>query len=287
MSTLKKGIKINFESGKRFKVNLELYGSAQEVVRDCQKRTVRGDGYEDMRTENIHDDWHGVNNYDEALRLMETGYQPTVDKLKSALKANVFGEQKRIKFENNVHGFVPIVPLAMKGVPNSMVNMTMKPIKAKVVDVYYDITDSCGTSIQTMTKSGQKLLGAIIELEKQGYKFNLYAIQSYTDSRGADVLCVKIKSSNAPLDIKRMSFPLTHPAFFRVIGFDWQGKCPIARYIGYGRGHALTREITDKEASEMIRQLFGKNAIYIAGKRIKDKDEDYIKEVLTNEKQSR
>ena len=277
MSTMRK-IKAKLDNGRKYAVSIESYRSAQEVVEDCKNRTIHD--YEDMSQKDMNRDWYGVNSYNEALELMRTGYQPTVEKLQVALKANVLGSRKRTSFQNEVHGFAPVVPLALKGVPNSMVNMTMKPIKCKVVDVYYDMTTNCGTDPETIIECGQKLLGTIIELEKQGYRFNLYALQSYTNSERADMVCIKIKSSDKPIDIKRISFPLTHPAFFRVIGFDWQGKSPAATYIGSGRGCALTYSMSDAEAKELAKKVFGDNAVYIACNSIKHKQEEYIKEVL-------
>jgi hypothetical protein len=82
------------------------------------------------------------------------------------------------------------------------------------------------------------------------------------------------------MDLKRMSFPLTHPAFFRVIGFDWQGKSPAAKYRGYGRGQPLKYSITKDQEKDFTKQVFGDNAVYIAGSRIIDQDEKYIKEAL-------
>lgn len=283
MSTIKTDIKIKFKSGRKFKVNIESYTSAQEVVQDFQNREVRHSNY-DMKNESYSKDWDGVDSYNEALELMRLGYQPTVDSLQGTLKANKLGMGKRISFENNVHGFAPIVPLALKGVPNSMVNMTMKPIKCKVINVYYDMGVNSLTSSEEIIKAGQKLLGTIIELEKQGYRFNLYAIQAFSGEKDADILCVKVKSSDKPIDLKRISFPLTHPAFFRVIGFDWQGRSPITKYRGEGRGRALTSEIDDSLAKEFAEQAFGDNAVYLSCRSIKRRNEQYIKEVLTNDK---
>ena len=187
--------------------------------------------------------------------------------------------QKRISFQNNIVGASPIVPLALKGVPNCMVDMKMKPIKCKVIDVYYDMTCSCGTNSDDIIKNGQKMLGAILDLEHQGYRFNLYAIQTYSDTKSVDLLAVKIKSSNQPLDLRRMSFPLTHTAFFRVIGFDWYSKFPKGTYRG-GYGCALGYELSNSEIKEFSRAMFGDNAVYFVGKNILHNDEEYIKEVL-------
>lgn len=282
MSTITKH-EVKFSTGKKFKINVESYNSAQELVQDCKNRDFNGcyDKYDRISEENLRESWHGVNNYDEALELLRLGYQPTVDKLQVALKINKRGTQKRIAFENNVHGFAPVVPLAMKGVPKSMIDMQMKPIKCKVVDVYYDMTISCGTSTEDIIKCGQKLLSTIIEMEKQGYRFNLYAVQSYTGDKDAETLCVKVKSSDKPIDLKRISFPLTHPAFFRVIGFDWLERSPATRKYRSGRGRALNYSINTKESKELAEKVWGSNAIYISCHGILHKDEEYIKEVLT------
>lgn len=276
-----KEVKVKFENKRnRYTVRFECYNTAQEVVQDCNTREVRHSIY-DVSDDDFREDWQGVTSYDEALDLLRNGYQPTVEKLQQALKANKMGTGKRIAFENNICGFAPIVPLALKGIPNSMINTTIKPIKCKVIDIYYDMGVPASMSSEDIIKCGQKLLGTIIELEKQGYRFNLYALQAFSDNEDADILCVKVKSSDKPIDLKRMSFPLTHPAFFRVIGFDWQSKNPNTKYRGSGRGKALTHSITDADAKEMAKQAFGDNAIYLSCNSINRNSEQYIKEVLT------
>lgn len=279
MSTIKT-YKVKFKNGKTFTANIERYDSAQEVVRDCRTRKITDSSFHDQFTEYFSKSWEGVDSYDEALDLLRNGYQPTVDAFKASMKIGGTGSEKRIAFENNVHGFAPIVPLALKGVPNSMINMTMRPMKCKVVDVYYDIGVNSGTSPETIIENGQKVLGAIIALEKQGYRFNLYAFQSYNDPKSSDMLCVKVKSSDKPIDLKRISFPLTHPAFFRVIGFDWVSKMPIAKYRSR-YGHPFPIDVPEKaDRDEFVKQAFGDNAIYISNTELKNKGIDYLKEVL-------
>lgn len=286
MSTI---IERQFKSKKRnIKVMIEKYNSAMEVAEDCRRRTITDSSFNDKSMETF-DSWEGVKSYDEALNLLTNGYQPTVEKLKKALKGTVTGSGKRITFKNDIAGFAPVVPLALQGVPNSMIGMTMKPIKCKVIDIYYDITCSAGTSSEQIIKNGQKILGAVLDLESQGYKFNIYAIQGYSDERSVDMLAVKVKSSTQPLDLKRISFPMTHTAFFRVIGFDWYSRTPKAKYrSGYGK--ALGYILSQEELDAFAKQTFGENAVYIAGKNIINREEDYIREVLTdagNKKQKR
>lgn len=269
------------DNGEKWTVNVEMYSSAQDVVNDGRNRKITNSSFDDMMKHCGSESFTSVKSYDEALELMKNGYQPTVEQLSGALKVNANGIEKRIKFENNIHGFAPIVPLALKGVPNSMMNMTMKPIKCKVIDVYYDMTINCGVSTETIIENGQKILGAIIALEKQGYRFNLYAVQTYCRDRDTDMLCVKVKSSDKPLDLKRMSFPLTHPAFFRVIGFDWYSKCPTAKYKS-GYGHAVAYELNRERRADFGKKMFGDGAIYLSCKDVTDENEETLKGVFTN-----
>ena len=272
--------------GRKFDTRVEIYTSAEEVANDCKNRPIRIADYNITR-HSFKRKWEGVETYDEALGLLKDGYQPVVEQFKEELKVAP-KEGARISFNNNIQGFAPVVPLALKCVPNCMIDMRMKPIKAKVIDVYYDMVVNAGTSPESIIKAGKAVLGTIIELEKSGYRFNLYAVQSYhgtnNGKRCVDFLCVKVKSSDRPLDLKRISFPLTHPAFFRVIGFDWQSKSPITRDLGWGRGSAMALEYSRSTIKELTAQVFGDTSCYVScSSFINDGyDKNNLKEVFTN-----
>lgn len=266
-----------FKSGYNFHV--EAFDSAMEVVKTCRERKITDSCFDDQSKKSFGK-WEGVKSYDEALDLLNNGYQPTVDALRGVFKAGMNGEGTRFSFKNNIVGFMPVVPLALMNLPNCMIDMTMKPIKAKVIDVYYDMTVGSGTDSKDIIKAGQKMLGTIIELERQGYRFNLYAVQTYSnDSQGCDMLVVKVKSAGQPLDLKRISFPLTHTAFFRVIGFDWYSKVPGGTYR-FSYGHALAYDYSTKKLNEMAKHVFGKNSVYFACKEIIENDTEYIKKAV-------
>ena len=259
---------------------VEMFDSADEVVQTCKRRPLRFDRDQQKRKDKS---FTGVESWAEACEFMKTGYQPSVDRLKTGIKANLAGQGKRISFYNDVVGFAPIVPLALLGVPTSMQNSYMKPIKAKVIDVYYDMTVNCNVEKEDLQKAGEKLLGAILELEMQGYKFNLYAVQSYSERKDFDMLCTKVKNSNTPLDLRKISFPLTHPAYFRSIGFDWYTRMPKSKERwGFGRG--LSYNHTDENFRKGFKEIFGKNAVVFAAQKMLNADSSHIKEVLTNAK---
>lgn len=267
------------------KVMYEMFNSANEVVETGSRRNITSSSFSNMRDGSLggHSaSWcGGVSTFEEAEKMMREGYQPTVDKMKANIKANVQWQGKRISFFNDVVGYAPIVPLALQGVPAAMQNAYMKPIKAKVLNVYYDMTASCGTKSEDIIEAGQKLLAAIMELEMQGYKFNLYAIQSYAGSKDVDILCTKIKNSNTPLDLKRISFSLTHTAYFRVIGFDWYSRCPKATYRG-GYGHALGYDYNERQMAEGFKEIFGENAVVFSCSKVIGNNTEHLKEVMTD-----
>lgn len=275
------------KSANGYKIMCEQYNSAAEVVADCRTRKITDRSFHDMNDGYLggHDkEWCGVKSYNEALEYLEKGYQPVVDKLKFEIKANLSGQDKHISFHNDIVGYAPIVPLAIMGVPNAMVNSHMKQIKAKVVDVYYDGVFSCGVSSENIIKTGSKVLAVILKLEQQGYRFNLYQVQSYSDSKSCDMMTVKLKDAAQPLDLKRVSFPLTHTGFFRVIGFDWYSKTPKGKYRP-GYGHAIGHEGSVKsKLPAMFKEMFGSNAVFVSGAtllRKGDNGEEYLREVFT------
>lgn len=261
-----------------YRFHVERYESAQEVAQKCTERTMTNPSFNDATQ--CDGSWCGVKNYEEALNLLRNGYQPTVEAMRGVFNGTN-ATQTRFKFQNAVAGFAPIVPLALIGVPTNMIDMRMTPIKAKVIDVYYDMTNSCATSPEDIIKAGQILLATIIDMERQGYRFNLYACQTYSNNNDCDMLVVKVKSAGQPLDLKRVSFPLTHTAFFRVIGFDWYSKVPGGTYrSGYGR--ALGHTFDSKKIKGIAQELFGKTAVYFVGKDILNKGEEGIKEAISN-----
>lgn len=270
--------------GKTFFVNAELYNSTKYVIEDATERPVRISGY---KLEGIYKGWYGVDSWDEAIELLRDGYKPVVERLKATLKSKTDTE-KKTQVVNAVQGFMPSVPLALKNIPQCMLTLDRNVPAARVIDLYYDMTANSDTDIDQFIKAGEAMLSVIIGLEKQGYRFNLYAVQSYTrhSDYKADFLCVKVKSSDKPIDIKRMSFALIHPAFFRVIGFDWESKSPIARDIGSGRGRGFYYDFSSKEKKEIIKEIFGENAHYLPGKALIDGNynPDIVKEALENAK---
>lgn len=251
------------KKGKEYTFVVEEFSSAYELVDTNLRRPVTPQ-WEDDRFEASRvpkeKDFFGVSSRDEAYELLRDGWTQELESMNIAMKkiATVTAP-KRSAFKNDVVGFAPVVPLAMMNVPNSMLNTNVKPVKSKVIKIIYDVTDGCGTKAETFIKRGKKIMEAIVTLERSGYRCELYAFQSYFDERKAECLMVKVKESNQPLDVKRMMFPLTHPAFFRVIGFEWEDRFPPARHL-WGRGKAFHYNSDHEEVAKL---MFGEETVFL------------------------
>lgn len=274
----------SFEKSKFFSgpLYIEMYRNAIDMARDLETRKIMDARFESDPYKNPS--WTGADR-EQTYKMLREGYQPVVDALKAETKFSVSGQGKRFTSYNDVAGYQPIIPNAIMGLPNSMINSRIKPIKTKVIDLFYEMTIMSYHKSDDLIQAGQKILGAILELEAQGYRFNLYCTQGYySHGEGCDMLCVKVKSANQPMDLKRMSFPIAHTAFFRGLGFDWYSKFPKGRYRA-GYGIAISTEKTQEEISEEYRNIFGGNAVYFSAISIIKKGNDakkYLMEVLTN-----
>ena len=267
-------------------VQVEVFSSALELVQVSDARPINFSSHGAGGSRAcVHEDlsWYGpgVKSWEDISEMLHYGYQPITEKMKS-IPTSLSGEGKRPTFINDVVGFAPIVPLYLQNIPTCMVNTTKKVIKNKVLNIYYDMTANCGVEATDILSAGCDLLGAIMELELQGYRFNLSAIQTYPRrDEGADILCVRVKDANRALDIKRISFPLAHPAFFRAVGFDWYERCPGAtRRSGYGT--ALAYQYMRDDINKMFEELFGeKCVVFSAATDIRNSREDF-KRVIEN-----
>lgn len=211
--------------------------------------------------------WTGAT-YQEAEEMLRYGWQDN-EKLNVIMekinKLQKMQDAQKISFKNDIVGYAPIVPLALKGVPQNMINTTRKPKKAKVINLIVDVTVSCNTSVEEILNWGAKVVSKIMNLEKQGFRVKVEVVTTFTENNWSSkvhAMKVLIKGENQPFDIKRIMFPIAHSAMLRVIGFDWYERCPEAQHFGgYGcslihhsssHAEAVKKEIANLENSYYI-----------------------------------
>lgn len=282
MASIQKQFKISTPNFKNYEIISEEYNSAMDVANDCETRQITNHNFNDVRYSGDWG-WNGCKNYDEAIDLLKNGYIDKVEKMQKEINKSVIGQSKRITFHNDIVGYAPIVPLAILGVPNSMINSKMKPIKAKVIEICYDVGCSACVNSDDIIRVGLAFLKIIANMEMQGYRIKLTAVQGYSTNSIVNLLRINLKSANQPLDLKRISFPTIHTGFFRVIGFDWFSKTPHGKYIGGGYGKPITATFSNKkDLREFVNQVFGKNTVYIAARWFVDVSDKNLENKIKN-----
>lgn len=255
--------------------NIEEFDNAMEIVRTNRTREHRHNGNALTRRE---PSFIGVETYEEAEEMLESGWTKGLSELKDAVKKVSYAvDGKRISTKNEIVGFAPIVPLAIQGVPNCMINTYYKPIKSKVINIYYSIGCSCGVDHKDILKVGMVAMKYISKLESNGYRVRLTALQAYSNDSSADVMLLRLKSENQPMDLRRVMFPMMHPAMFRAIGFGWFERSPVSRERS---GYGMPIGKSDGSREENIRELIGDNALFMDCADYVDKKEADIEKAM-------
>ena len=255
----------------------EVFDYLDEIIKTNRSRPHRHND-DRLGRESFTKSWDGVNSYKEAEDLAINGWKEAEEnkELNNIFNLQVNEEDKLISFKNDVVGYTPVVPLVLQGIPNCMTNVTKKRVKSKIIHIAYNISTTCGTSSEQIMKAGIELFKVIMQLERQGYRVKLTAMQDFTNSDGSNLMVLNLKSEYKPLHITSMMFPLLHPAMFRVIGFAWYERSPVTWYMsGYGRSYdsEFSRESFLKAIKKILKT---DNLVYFRYRDLEDKTADEI-----------
>ena len=207
--------------------NYLLFNSIAELMNDLDNAPVIS-GREDESEKRSDSDWCDTSSYEEAHENMIAG--KIYDNLSTDLNKY---KTKGCKEKNNsyldVVGFAPVVPLALQNVPLCMVNKK-KTINNKIVSIVYNAATPYYVESDTIMETTTELMKNIIQLERDGYRVNLYVCE-YNDNGSGFGYVLKLKNDRETLNIKKLCFPLVSSSFLRRIGFrikerlykDWVG----------------------------------------------------------------
>lgn len=261
--------KIKFD-GKTRDLYYERFGSYQEYLRTLESRTPY-DSDDSLEYLGKHDkSFTGVSSYDEAKKLLVNGWEDKIVEFQKAFKKEVAkcDTKKVVKGFADVVGYMPIVPNAILGLPNSMINSRVEQKKTKVIKFLIGMNRSWSTTPEKIIKTMSKVLSKICVLERSGYRCRLEVFGSFTDEHSnRKIAChsILIKSENQLLDLKRVAFPLVHSAMQRVFGFGWEGSVPTDNYRCIGKGVAV--QYWNKDNREALLNAINENGekvVYIS-----------------------
>lgn len=264
-----------------YKVNGERFQSADEFFRVNRSRQAIRESWDDSDMNNYS--FRKVHSYDEAKDLLFNGYTEALDEFVKVINM-VGNDKKKVSFRNDIVGFQPNVPNYLMGIPKNMINMSTSYVKTPIIDLYYDSSFYGSSSSDNFIEAGKKLIEAILTLERNGYRVNLYNCQIFCESDdepNIDMRILKIKDSNRPLNINRMTFSIAHPAMSRGFDFEWMSKVPGGtERNGYGKvfSETFSKSVRDK----IVYEVLGKNARLITSHMILNKNIDDIIHIIKN-----
>lgn len=166
------------------------------------------------------------------------------------------------KIEVGVYGCIPSVPNYLRGVPTNMMRVVREPRHNPIIDVYVDTGISYGVKCKQAAIAAAKIANVITAVEMSGVRVNLYAVSGAEDAvffgtkdKGdAAGFAVKIKEANAPLNLLNIAFPMTNPAFCRVVSLHWQ-ECNL-EWVWSGHGNLM--------AAKTIAETFGLDGLTLS-----------------------
>lgn len=192
--------------------------------------------------------WAGTKTWDEARRLMKSGWAEKAKELESQLSKELNKEPTQVMRQKSVYDVVGgncSVPRYLQGVPTSMIRQVRTPVKQKTVTVNYNLTFNGNTSEKELIENAVKCLAYVKRLEDSGTRVNLNVFFVTGLGHRAFAYVVPIKKTGERLSLAKMAFTLCHPAMFRRIMFGClERDKDVTEDFVYGYGRAVRDEST-------------------------------------------
>ena len=180
--------------------------------------------------------------YEEATKLLKDGWSSMaqeITKKLNVIKNQVVNEHVQ-KILYDVVGFQASVPRYLQGIPTSMVNKKLVPVKQKVITLDKDISYNAGIKTEQIIEASIQTLQLIKKIEAQGIRVNLNLIWGVAAGDTKEVAKVRLKSANERLNISKLSFPLVHPSMLRRLCFRYLEVAPtVTKSYTWGYGAPL------------------------------------------------
>lgn len=211
----------------------------------------------------------GTDSLEEAIDLLYNGAEDIAKRI-SIATANVDFSQylpKRQILTGPV-GYIPHVPNAILGLPNSMIYNNATPMKNKALMITTSICGNCGIEASDMEKAGICILSVVKALELSGHRIKLRT--SFFDAKSGQyytMATINVKDYSEHLDLKKLSFPMAHPSMFRRIGFKWLETSPdIPKGSGFNCGYGHHASVSELKSAGILEE----NEVYLDYDTIRD-----------------
>lgn len=217
------------------------------------------------------------------LKRFRVGEYADIERYKCVLD-DIVCEDKVASASVDVVGSRPIISRVLAGNPYNMYNRSTKRSVQLNCNILIDMSVSSGVSNGTIKEIGKKVLATIERLELEGHSLGIIAGCSGSIESFSDLMAVRIKEIGEPLELTKISYPLSNPSFLRRFNFYWHTLYKEIEYMP-NLGHPITCDFSQDMLSNEISKAIGEKTLYLPftlfnGWR-EERIFDYIKEQLT------
>jgi hypothetical protein len=239
----------------------EYFKTLESMVNIMDQRTpnkpfLKKETLLSMREDDDPRPWAGTGRYSDAVQLIKSGYSDPLKRMKTAVLKHASKQtaEKRIRYDDVV-GFMPNVPNALRGVPLSMINQKRTPKKINTIHLIYSFCVSASVKPEQMIRGGINFISLVNMLEKQGYrvKIDITFITLCQNNKEVAGFLVNAKEYNQSLNLLKLSFPLVHPSMLRRIAFKWLETTPDLKQDAFifGYGVPITAYYSGRKQQEL------------------------------------
>lgn len=264
MRTVCKNIRFGKSFTKMYYEQFQNYDEYWKIVEEREKTNAH-DKDSDLKHICSNSSWVGCKSYEEAKDLLVNGWDSKLDYFKRCVEkeTDLLSDTNVVRTFTDVAGFMPIVPNAIMGLPNCMINMRQEKRKSRIIKFLIAMNRSARYGSNDIIEKMSKVLARIAVLERHGYRCRIELFGSFHDGYESDktIAChsVLLKSENQLFNLRRMAFPIAHSAMQRVFGFAWENSLPINYYSYHFCGLGRSVQYWSQDKREALLEAINEN----------------------------
>lgn len=224
------------------------YETLGAFIADAKRTPLNNDPSSRNTSTTFGEEWSGCRTFEAAIDLAANGWPEGRKKLMTAMAAAQSSPAFTQTLAMDVAGAYPIAALAAAGDPCSMVDL--QPVEDRVRPIVRLVIQRGGSSAysaEEFMNYGAAVLSYVEGLEAASFRVEIEVAFAANIPPVDHYLSVIVKKAEEPMELDRMAFVLTHPAFFRRIAFAVKESTPgIAEHLN-GQAYGFSRSPRPEE----------------------------------------
>lgn len=181
-------------------------------------------GFEGESSFNNDASFTGTSSYEEANVLLMHGDHEMSSRIRERIPENMYGVQSVMQacgtqthMQRGAVGYRVNIGAFLSGSKKCMLRKVRQKVQQPVITLCYNNGICSGISTEEAIDVNSRVMAAVMEIERQGIRVNLYVSQLSKENNGAYVAgpILRIKDADQLLDSEKMGYPLCSPSILR------------------------------------------------------------------------